>query len=162
DKFHDLKKEILQDTAAMNRSPFLLMLPVLGTTKLDAQSFRDRAGGAWSTIGVVAALILTMSNFTENVECDDYTVSLFRSASVCNSLHPILSFVAMLSCTVSAIMSTILYMMIGFVPDEYIREWAQGISWILEAPTFSFIAGIVAWALDILFQGALHVQVFCF
>mmetsp|Transcript_19002 Transcript_19002/g.39205 ORF Transcript_19002/g.39205 Transcript_19002/m.39205 type:complete len:95 (-) Transcript_19002:322-606(-) len=73
DKFDDLKKDILQDTAAMSRSPFLLMLPVLGTAKLDAQSFRDRAGGAWSTIGVVAALILTMCNFTENVECDDYT-----------------------------------------------------------------------------------------
>ena len=43
------------------------------------------------------------------------------------------------------IMSTILYMMIGFVPDEHIREWAQGISWIVEAPTFSFIAGVASW-----------------
>lgn len=160
DKFEDLKKDILQDAAAMSRSPFLLMLPVLGTTKLDAQSFRDRAGGAWSTIGVIAALIVTMCNYTDIVECDDYTVSLFRSASVCNCLHPILSFVAMLSCTVSAIMSTILYMMIGFVPDEHIREWAQGISWIVEAPTFSFIAGAVAWAVDILLQGIVkHGQV---
>mmetsp|Transcript_19002 Transcript_19002/g.39204 ORF Transcript_19002/g.39204 Transcript_19002/m.39204 type:complete len:105 (-) Transcript_19002:78-392(-) len=66
----------------------------------------------------------------------------------------------MWSVMTTRIMSTILYMMIGFVPDEHIREWAQGISWIVEAPTFSFIAGVVAWALDILLQGIVkHGQV---
>ena len=42
-------------------------------------------------------------------------------------------------------MSTVLYMMIGFVPDEHIREWTQGVSWVVEAPTMSFIAGVAAW-----------------
>ena len=32
----------MQDASAASKSPFLLMLPVLGTEKLDAGSFRER------------------------------------------------------------------------------------------------------------------------
>ncbi|CAE7352404.1 ttc4 [Symbiodinium pilosum] len=138
---------------ALIRSPFLETLPMLGKS-LDPSTFRDRMMAAWTTIGVVGALFLTMLDYSQSAKCEsDHLLSVMPSQEFCDTIHPFLCSMGLAFNVIAVILTTILIMQVGFVPDEKLSDWVAGMPITVELPLVSFIIGALMWAGDLVWLG---------
>merc|ERR1719440_2523882 len=86
---------------------------------IPADKTRDSITGSWSTIGVVATLVMTMIDTTMVVECDR-SEDLDFDGFICvngNLINVFLLFIAFACNLVVVIMATVLYVNFGLVDD---------------------------------------------
>ncbi|CAJ1356652.1 unnamed protein product [Effrenium voratum] len=145
-------REVQRDIAVTVQSEMMLFESLLGTS-IDASSFRERIQGAWSMVGVVSALILTMDQYNEVVTCPEEVSS---HVSFCQDVHPLLSACSTVFAACSVLLSMMLYVEMSFVPDEFLGPWMQKLSWAVEAPVHAFIISMSAWVADFLWRGVLN------
>ncbi|CAJ1381940.1 unnamed protein product [Effrenium voratum] len=144
--------EVQKDIEATVQSEMMLFESLLGKS-IDASGFRERIQGAWSMIGMVGALTLTMDQYNEPVTCPkDVSSHVF----ICQYVHPLLAACSTIFAAASVLLSMILYVEMSFVPDEFLGPWMRKLSWAVESPLLCFIIGIICWALDFLWRGALQ------
>mmetsp|Transcript_9054 Transcript_9054/g.16558 ORF Transcript_9054/g.16558 Transcript_9054/m.16558 type:complete len:201 (+) Transcript_9054:95-697(+) len=135
------------------KSPFLETLPML-EKNLEASTFRERILASWTTIGVVGALFLTMLDYSARPEChDEFLLELLPSQEFCDEVHPFLCSMGLAFNVIAVILTTILIMQVGFVPDELLADWIRGMPLMVEMPLVSFIVGALAWAGDLVWLG---------
>ena len=139
-----------QDAKNAAASEMLLMSSLIGK-ELEPAAVRERIQGAWTNVGLVGALFLTMLKL-EPIECPEEVMSLMPSEYFCAHVHPFLCGFAVLGNTLAVILSTILYVQVSFVPDAFLGEWMERLSMSIESATLSFVFGAVFWALDVLWQ----------
>ena len=121
---------------------------------LDPATFRERMMGAWTTLGVVGALFLTMLDYSRTAKCeDDLLLSVMPSQKFCDTIHPFLCSMGLAFNVVAVLLTTILIMQVGFVPDEKLAHWVAGMPLIVEMPLVSFIIGAMMWAGDLVWLG---------
>ncbi|CAK9038638.1 Uncharacterized protein SCF082_LOCUS22696 [Durusdinium trenchii] len=145
-------RELERDLEAAAQSEMMLLESLLGKT-LDASSFRERIQGAWSMMGVVGALFLTMDQYNHVVHCPaDVKVHV----PFCQQVHPCLSGIATVFAAGSVVLSMVLYVQMSFVPDEFLGAWMRNLSTAVDFPLFSFIVSILAWSLAMLWRGILN------
>ena len=121
---------------------------------LDPSTFRDRMMAAWTTIGVVGALFLTMLDYSKTANCEgDHLLSVMPSQEFCDTIHPFLCSMGLAFNVIAVILTTILIMQVGFVPDEKLSDWVAGMPITVELPLVSFIIGALMWAGDLVWLG---------
>ena len=126
---------------------------MLGKT-LEPATFRDRMMASWTTIGVVGALFLTMLEYGRKEHCHaDWLIAVMPSKEFCDTIHPFLCSMGLAFNVIAVILTTILIMQVGFVPDEKLADWVASMPITVEMPLVSFIIGALMWAGDLVWLG---------
>ncbi|CAK9043465.1 Uncharacterized protein SCF082_LOCUS24836 [Durusdinium trenchii] len=145
-------REVERDLEAAAQSEMMLLESLLGKT-VDASSFRARIQGAWSMMGMVSALFLTMDQYNNVVICP---ADMQVKVPFCQQVHPCLSGIATAFAAASVVLSMVLYVQMSFVPDEFLGAWMSKLSFAVDFPLFSFIVSILGWGLTMLWRGILN------
>ena len=145
-------RELERDLEAAALSEMKLLQSLLGTS-IDALNFRTRIQGSWSMLGMVAALFLTMDQYNRVVLCPE---EISSTLPFCDYVHPFCSGIATIFSATSVLLSVLLYVQMGFVPDEYLGVWMKIVGWAVDIPLLSFIVSVIAWSVSLLWQGAMN------
>ena len=87
-------------------------------------------------------------------ECKgDLLLSVLPSQEFCDTIHPFLCSMGLAFNVIAVILTTILIMQVGFVPDEKLSDWVAGMPITVEMPLVSFILGALMWAGDLVWLG---------
>jgi hypothetical protein len=140
----------LKDMAVLNH-----LGDMISNGKAEPEDVRGQLRELWASLGVVAALILTLIPFTGSVECklkDDPFVDCMSGRIPVNEVHVVLSGIALMGSVICVTTSTLLYGMLGILPVGSIAEFIQEFPLALGFPTVSMQVGLWFWILDSLWS----------
>eukprot|EP00929_Paragymnodinium_shiwhaense_P101650 TRINITY_DN64795_c0_g1_i1.p1 TRINITY_DN64795_c0_g1~~TRINITY_DN64795_c0_g1_i1.p1 ORF type:complete len:214 (-),score=13.84 TRINITY_DN64795_c0_g1_i1:367-975(-) len=120
--------------------------------KAEPDQARGKLRDLWATLGVVSALIVSLVPFTSIATCDveDSWIDCKSSHIPVNAVHVIASGLAMLGCVISVLMSTLMYALIGLLPEEAVADFLKEFHVCLRIPSHGLQVGVVFWLFDIL------------
>ncbi|CAE7038556.1 unnamed protein product [Symbiodinium sp. CCMP2456] len=116
-------------------------------------SFRD----ALTTIGVVAALLLTMEKTTEVIDQEmDASEYIDCGKIPCNIIHLTLSWLSLVGCAHAVMYTTCAVVWMSLIPTKATKDFFFFFPNILVHPTRSMMMGVLCWSLDALWLAIIN------
>eukprot|EP00927_Polykrikos_kofoidii_P041057 TRINITY_DN3498_c0_g1_i3.p1 TRINITY_DN3498_c0_g1~~TRINITY_DN3498_c0_g1_i3.p1 ORF type:complete len:189 (+),score=12.97 TRINITY_DN3498_c0_g1_i3:54-620(+) len=125
---------------------------LLSNDKIDPDVVVSHLRDVWSTLGVVGALLLTMSTFSKTAGCDvdgDW-FDCTSDGHVINVVHVILSWTSTAGCCLSVCFSTLLYVFVGLVSGDRVEGFLRKFHRVIDMPIYAVIVGFAFYVLDLL------------
>ncbi|CAE7241176.1 unnamed protein product [Symbiodinium pilosum] len=111
----------------------------------------------FTTIGVVAALILTMEKTGEAIDGEDVHASEWIDCSEfpCNTIHVTLSWFSLIGCAHAVMYTTCAIVWLSLTPAEATRDFFYWTPSIMQRPSQSMMLGVTCWSFDALWLTAI-------
>eukprot|EP00929_Paragymnodinium_shiwhaense_P007951 TRINITY_DN111873_c0_g1_i1.p1 TRINITY_DN111873_c0_g1~~TRINITY_DN111873_c0_g1_i1.p1 ORF type:complete len:246 (-),score=9.03 TRINITY_DN111873_c0_g1_i1:266-916(-) len=130
-----------------------LTIDLMAQGKISPKSFREQMQGAWSTVGIVAALLLSILVpvfLDEHGGCDGRVIhAMGISEETCAITHCVLSAFGTSASCVATLVCTILYVRIAKVPDDCLPAWAEKSAFLLLMPNGTVQVACVVFVCDL-------------
>ncbi|CAE7872320.1 unnamed protein product [Symbiodinium necroappetens] len=115
----------------------------------ELEKVRESTVTSFTTIGVVAALILTMEKTGKTVE-QDASKWIDCSRVPCNEIHVTLSWLSLIGCAHAVMYTTCVLVWMAVVPEAATRDFFQTFPNVMVRATQSMMMGSICWAFDAL------------
>eukprot|EP00415_Alexandrium_ostenfeldii_P004523 UN4523 len=127
-------------------------------SKEDAERVRSDVQNAFTMVGVVAALVLSMEKLSEKIDEDMGAKDDWVDCSTfpCAEVHVVLSFMSFLFCIIAVVSSTNSYVWLSFTPMEATATFLESFPMAMVAATMCMCTGLFCWGLDQLWLAALR------
>eukprot|EP00929_Paragymnodinium_shiwhaense_P114859 TRINITY_DN83391_c0_g1_i1.p1 TRINITY_DN83391_c0_g1~~TRINITY_DN83391_c0_g1_i1.p1 ORF type:complete len:199 (+),score=12.51 TRINITY_DN83391_c0_g1_i1:110-706(+) len=114
------------------------------------EKVREESVTTLTTIGVVAALVLSMERFSEKVEEDmDFPGDWLDCSEIpCNDIHVWVSSLSFMFCAHAVVFSTLVVCWLSMTPVKATRDFYQTFPNAMLRPSQSMMMGITCWAAD--------------
>eukprot|EP00933_Yihiella_yeosuensis_P024833 TRINITY_DN19259_c0_g1_i1.p1 TRINITY_DN19259_c0_g1~~TRINITY_DN19259_c0_g1_i1.p1 ORF type:complete len:223 (-),score=13.81 TRINITY_DN19259_c0_g1_i1:393-1028(-) len=139
----DLEVAIEDGVGLTKRSPILLSTKLVGFGKLSAENYRQGIQSAWATMGVVGALLLSVTQYGDPRECSQELLdTLGISLSQCKAVHGLLQGLTFFSASLEVLLTTVLFVAIALVPETAVPKWVTQLECIIITPNTLFLATV--------------------
>mmetsp|Transcript_55105 Transcript_55105/g.129353 ORF Transcript_55105/g.129353 Transcript_55105/m.129353 type:complete len:187 (-) Transcript_55105:201-761(-) len=115
----------------------------------EVERLREAFNNIFTTIGVVAALLLTMDQTGESID-DDASDWIDCGEVPCNDVHVVLAWLSLSACAHAVMYTTCAMVWLSVVPVSATRDFFHRLPNIMLLPGLSMILGCTCWALDAL------------
>lgn len=115
----------------------------------ELEKVRESLITAFTTIGVVAALLLTMDKTGESIKEEADASEWIDCGQVpCNEIHVVLSWLALIGCAYAVLYTTCTMVWLAVVRTEATRDFFNCFPNVLMHPAQSMMLGSTCWAFD--------------
>ncbi|CAK0841251.1 unnamed protein product [Prorocentrum cordatum] len=123
------------------------------TQEGDVEKVREEMISAFATVGVVAALVLTMDKMSEKVdeEMDFDGDWLDCDRIACSEIHVVLSCVSFMCCVHAVAFTTCVVLWLSLTPPKATKDFFYTFPLSMVRPAEAMMVGMAAWALDQMF-----------
>lgn len=109
---------------------------------------------AWTTIGLVSTLLLSMQLFTSDFKCTDdavkfYSMNPMHGIVPCHEVHGWFSGLAATMSFAGTLVSSTMFVNVTMVPDAAIGKWAKQMGFWQVLPSLLMLAGCSWYGMDL-------------